>query len=98
MPGSSEPTLPASPSPGRSGDEIEARSGTARTHVHNTDKPPDAGLIVLHLEQLKLGVDNSDDLLVDQAAGIEGEIAEQESGEQRKDDEIDQRQLECRGA
>src|SRR5216684_7391953 len=82
----------------RRGYEIEARPGTARPHIHDSDQAPDAGLIVLHLEQLKLAADNRGDLLVDQAAGIEGEIAEQEGGKQRKDDKIHQRKPERRGS
>ena len=86
------------PLPGRSGDEIEARAGPARAHVDDDDEPPDAGLVVLTGQRIDLGIDDADDLLVDETAGIEGEIAEQEGGEQRKHDEIDQRQLECRRA
>ena len=86
------------PFPGRGGDEIEARSGPARAHVDDADQAPDAGLVILRVEELELGVDDADDLLVDETAGVEGEISEQKGGEQRKDDQIDQRQLECRGA
>src|SRR5579883_1122999 len=69
-----------------------------RPHIDGSDQTPDAGLIVYALEQLELVVDRRDDLLVDETAGIEGEIAEQEGGKQRKNHEIQQRELKCRGA
>ena len=50
------------------------------------------------LEQEKLVVNGRDDLLVDEPAGIEGEIAEQEDGKQCKNHEVQQREPKCRGS
>ena len=86
------------PLPGRGGDEIEARAGPARADIDDDDEPPDAGLVVLVGQRRDLGVDGADDLLVDETAGIEGEIADQEGREQREHHEIDERQLERRRA
>ena len=83
---------------GEVGDDIEARARPARARIDHDHQAPDAALPVLLGQAGDLGIDRIGDLFVDQAAGIEGEIAEQKRREQREHGQIDQRQLERGGA
>ena len=82
----------------RRGDEIERGAGLARAALDDVDEPADAALPLLLGQALDLGIDRRADLLVEQALGVPGDIAEQKTGEEREDDEIDRRQLEGRRA
>ena len=82
----------------KGGDEIEARAGPARARVDDDHQPADAALPVLLGQAGDLGIDGIGDLLGDQPAGVEREIAEQKRREQREHGQIDQRQLERGGA
>ena len=83
---------------GIGGDEIKARARAARTRIDHDHQAPDAAEPVLLRQAGDLGIDRLVDLFGDQAAGVEGEIAEQKRREQRKHGQIDQRQLERGGA
>ncbi len=83
---------------GEIGDDIKARAWPARARIDYDHQPPDAALPVLLGQAGDLGIDRIGNLLVDQAAGIEGEIAEQKHREQCEHGQIDQRQLERGGA
>ena len=78
--------------------QIKARSRTPRTQIDDDHQPPDAALGILLGQPVDLAVDGRGDLLGDQTPRIEREIAEQRRREQNEDREIDQRQLERRGA
>ena len=82
------------PFPRRGGNEVEARARPPRPEIDDEDEASDAALAVLLRQPGDLGIDRLGDLLGDQAPGIPGEIAEQERREQRKDRQVDQRQLE----
>ena len=82
----------------RRGDQIEARSRPPRAQVDDDDQAPDAALSVLLAQPGDFGVDRRRDLLGDQTARVEREIAEQRRREDDEDHQIDQRQLERRGA
>ena len=80
------------------GDEVKARARPTRSRIHNEDEAADAALAVLLGQAGDLGIHRLGDLLGDQPARVPGEIDQQEGREQRKDGQIDQRQLERRRA
>ena len=84
--------------PRRRGDEIKARSRPPRAQVDDDDQAPDTALSVLLAQPGDFGIDRRRDLLGDQTARIEREIAEQRRREDDEDQQINQRQLERRGA
>ncbi len=86
------------PLPGRRRHQIKARSGTARAQIDDNHQPPDAALLVLLGQSVDFAVDGRGDLLVDEASRIERKIAEQRRREQDENRQINQRQLERRGA
>ena len=79
---------------GRGGEQIEARARPAAAIVDGEDQSPDAALLVEVGQAGDLGVDRRDDLLGHQAAGVPGEIGEQEGRKQREHRQVDERQLE----
>ena len=86
------------PLPGRRRHQIKARARAPRAQIDDDHQPPDAALLVLFGQSVDFAVDGRGDLLVDQASRIEREIAEQRRREQNEYRQIDQRQLERRGA
>ena len=86
------------PFAGRRGDEIKARSRPPRAQIDDDDQTSDAALSVLLAQPGDFGIDRRRDLLGDQSARIEREIAEQRKREDDEDQQINQRQLERRGA
>jgi hypothetical protein len=83
---------------GKSRHEIQARPGAPGARVDHNHEPPDAALPILFGQAGNLCVDRIGDLLGDETAGIEREIAEQKRRKKPKDGQIDQRQLERGGA
>src|SRR6185312_1672782 len=84
--------------PVRRRDQIKARSRLARAYLHGREQPPQTALVVLIGQAADLARDRVGDLLGDQAPGVEREIGEQRRGKQDEDQQIDERQLERRGA
>src|SRR5581483_10965476 len=78
--------------------QIQAGAGAARAAVDHKHQAGDAAETILIGKTADLGVDGVGDLLVDETARVERKIAEQKSGEERKNGQIDQRQLERGGA
>ena len=96
--GGKRPDIACEPLARAGGHQIKARARSARSRIHNEDEAANAALAVLLGQAGDLGIDRLSDLLGDQPTRIPGEIDEQESGEQREDGQIDQRQLERRRA
>ena len=86
------------PLPGRRRHQIKARTRPPRPQIDDDHQAPDAALGILLGQPVDLAGDGRGDLLGDQAARIEREIAEQRRREQHEDRQIDQRQLERGGA
>ncbi len=82
----------------RGGDEIEAGARPPRAIVDDEDEAADSALAVLLGKAGDLRVHRLGDLLGDQAAGVPGEIAEQQHGKDGEHREVDQGELERRRA
>ena len=81
----------------RRGDEIEIGARPQRPVLDGEDQPAQAAASKISLSLAGFRIDRRGDLFGDQAARIPGEIAQQRSGKQRKQKQIDQRQPKRRG-